>query len=552
MILLGLLGFKHTVSKAVPFFATRSYASISGYVKDNMENPVGEATIIFIDESNPVNVFSSITDSVGRYEIDLTVSVDENAQNIPTGFTLHQNYPNPFNPTTVIPFSLYSAGFVELTIYNVLGQKVKTLINSYQSAGSYAFTWNGLDKRGINAGAGTYIYQLKIGGRAESKKMLLLDGGVLSVAGGSSHLLSNSDFATKPGVTLIDSANKTYRVTITGEGIDPFDKSGVSLLNAGPTVDFFVSRAGSGFHLTILHTNDIHAHFMPYNIPDFSSYDVNVVTSAEEESYGGSARIAAMSGRLRNQRQNVLFVDAGDQFPFKRITTYNSEAEQLAMNLLGYDIINIGNRDFDFGPSFLVDFINGLNFPVVSANINVMNEPSLNGLFEPYRIVEFGDRKVGILGFVTESTPMTSNPGENVLFEDIVTSVQNTVNELKNQGVNIIIALGHEFYFLLDEIAASVDGLDIIIGGHQHILLSNTDETALGPYPTIIESLSGEPVLIVQTPCYNKYLGSLNITFDDDGIVTYWSGQPYPMDNSVPHDMTIFEQLLEKYEELQN
>ncbi|GAI83843.1 unnamed protein product, partial [marine sediment metagenome] len=95
MISLGLLGFKHTVSKAEPFFATRSFASISGYVKDNMENPVGEATIIFTDESNPVNVFSSLTDSTGRYEIDITVSVDENAQNIPTGFTLHQNYPNP-------------------------------------------------------------------------------------------------------------------------------------------------------------------------------------------------------------------------------------------------------------------------------------------------------------------------------------------------------------------------------------------------------------------------------------------------------------------------
>ncbi len=427
-----------------------------------------------------------------------------------------------------------------------MGQKIRTLIQGHLTTGTHTYSWDGMNDSGTGVGAGVYIYQLKSSGEVTSKKMLLLDGSANLSTGNTSQPLSSTDVATKPAIISADPDTTTYRVTITGEDIEPFDKGGVTLLNTVPTVDFFVSRIGSGFHLSILHSNDIHAHYVPYD------QNGNVVTSPEGESYGGSARIATMSGRLRNQRQNVLFLDTGDQFPSKVLETYNFEGEQLALNLLEYDFITIGNRDFDYGPSFLADFLSGLNIPVVSSNINTENEPLFNEPFDPYRIVEFGDRKVGILGFVTESTPMTSSPGKNILFEDINTSVQTVVNELEEQGVNIIIALGHEFYIYLDEIAASVDGLDIIVGGHQHILLSSTDETALGPYPTIIESLSGEPVLIVQTPGYNKYLGSLNITFDDDGIATYWSGQPYPMDNSVPHDMTIFEQLVEKYEELQN
>ena len=97
------------------------------------------------------------------------------------------------------------------------------------------------------------------------------------------------------------------------------------------------------------------------------------------------------------------------------------------------------------------------------------------------------------------------------------------------------------------EIASKFDGIDIIVGGHSHSLLSTTDEKASGLYPTIIESPSGESVLIVQAKSFNDYLGCLDVTFDENGVVTDWSGQPYKMDNSVPHDKAMLEVVMDYY-----
>jgi hypothetical protein len=95
---------------------------------------------------------------------------------LPNTFTLKQNYPNPFNPTTIIEFDIAHGGkqHVTLNLYNIIGQKVSTLVDKDMESGTYSVTWNGTDEFGNKVGTGIYLYRLEIGNRAETKKMLLL------------------------------------------------------------------------------------------------------------------------------------------------------------------------------------------------------------------------------------------------------------------------------------------------------------------------------------------------------------------------------------------
>jgi len=92
----------------------------------------------------------------------------------PSEYALMQNYPNPFNPQTTIRYHLPQADNVRLTIYNITGQRIKTLVNEKQSAGSYAVQWNGRDQNGSLAASGVYLYQLKAGGYIQNRKLILL------------------------------------------------------------------------------------------------------------------------------------------------------------------------------------------------------------------------------------------------------------------------------------------------------------------------------------------------------------------------------------------
>ena len=112
----------------------------------------------------------------GAYERSLLGAVTQIAETgiISTGFELKQNYPNPFNPSTRIEYTLHHAAWAELSVFNVRGQKIKTLISARQSAGTKTVTWDGTDFRGQPVAAGTYFYRLKAGSLVQAKKMSLI------------------------------------------------------------------------------------------------------------------------------------------------------------------------------------------------------------------------------------------------------------------------------------------------------------------------------------------------------------------------------------------
>lgn len=93
---------------------------------------------------------------------------------VPDVYELAQNYPNPFNATTKIMFGLPQAAQVRLDIYNIAGQKVRTLIDEYRQPGFYSLEWNGADNNGNTVSSGTYLYRLTSGNDVRSMKMTLL------------------------------------------------------------------------------------------------------------------------------------------------------------------------------------------------------------------------------------------------------------------------------------------------------------------------------------------------------------------------------------------
>jgi hypothetical protein len=117
---------------------------------------------------------SSYSDIASYNAVLFRITVkNEEGKIIISDYSLNQNFPNPFNPATTIQFGLRDSGPVELSVYNLSGQKISTLVNGYLEEGVYQVTWDGKDARGKTVSSGIYIYQLKAGKKRITKKMLL-------------------------------------------------------------------------------------------------------------------------------------------------------------------------------------------------------------------------------------------------------------------------------------------------------------------------------------------------------------------------------------------
>jgi len=93
---------------------------------------------------------------------------------IPVVTALKGNFPNPFNPTTSINFSIKEPAQVKIDVYNMLGQKVKTLVNGYVGTGNHSVVWNGVDDRNRNVASGIYFYRMQAGKYTSTKKMIMM------------------------------------------------------------------------------------------------------------------------------------------------------------------------------------------------------------------------------------------------------------------------------------------------------------------------------------------------------------------------------------------
>lgn len=287
--------------------------------------------------------------------------------------------------------------------------------------------------------------------------------------------------------------------------------------------------ASADYSLTVLHTNDFHARFEP-----ISKYDGPCAAedNTAGECFGGTARLVNAIAEARGRTNNAILVDGGDQFQGTLFYThYKGKMAAEFMNKLGYDAMTVGNHEFDDGPEVLAGFMAAVDFPVLMSNADVSAEPLLADSLAKSTIIERGGEKIGLIGLTPQDTDELAAPGDNISFSDPVAAVQGEVDKLTAEGVNKIIVLSHSSYGVDQQVAAGTTGVDIIVGGHSNTLLSNTDEKAEGPYPTMVGDTA-----IVQAYAYGKYLGELNVTFDDAGKITEANGNPILIDASVSED----------------
>jgi 5'-nucleotidase / UDP-sugar diphosphatase len=292
------------------------------------------------------------------------------------------------------------------------------------------------------------------------------------------------------------------------------------------------------YELNILHINDLHS-----RIEAINKYDSTCSTEEEGkgECFGGIARVKAAIDserkKLTDAKANVLVLDAGDQFQGSLFyTTYKSQAVAEFMNGIGFDAMAVGNHEFDDGPQELAKFLDQAKFPIISGNTVAGADSPVANRIKGYIVKEIGGQKIGIVSVLATDTGETSSPGKSVFFEDEITYLKSVIPTIEAEGANKIVLLSHVGYKRDQEIAAAVDGIDVIVGGHSHTLLSSTDEKAAGPYPTLIKNPAGVDVPIVQAYAYSKYLGALKVLFDDAGKVKSASGAPLLLDAAITPD----------------
>ncbi|AOZ94699.1 multifunctional 2',3'-cyclic-nucleotide 2'-phosphodiesterase/5'-nucleotidase/3'-nucleotidase [Paenibacillus crassostreae] len=343
-----------------------------------------------------------------------------------------------------------------------------------------------------------------------------LNATVTSVGGGADTVTwttSNNTIATVDGNGFVTPGAVEGTAVITAISAD-----GYGVAEADVTVSH-------SWNLTVMHTNDTHAHLA----------DV--------------ARRATLTKQVRNEVANSLLLDAGDVFSGDLyFTKWAGQADLEFMNYLGYDAMTFGNHEFDSGTKILADFVSKAKFPLLTSNVDFSADANISPLLKvaktiktsetkttnnagvyPYIILDVNGHKVGVFGLTTEDTFETSSPGKNVQFNDAATSAMATVANIKAQDVNVIIALSHLGYNRDKQLAKTVEGIDLIVGGHTHTKLDT---------PEILTDAHDAPTVIVQANEWSKFLGRVNLAFDEHGVVLadQLTGSLIPVDSTVPED----------------
>jgi 5'-nucleotidase/UDP-sugar diphosphatase len=271
--------------------------------------------------------------------------------------------------------------------------------------------------------------------------------------------------------------------------------------------------------LTILHLNDTHSHLLPYGPKNCQGNWM----------WGGMARLATLVGMNKISLNKVLLLHAGDffvgDFMFQK---YLGVAELEIMKGLGYDALELGNHEFDLYPSTLEYVLNqagfpNAGFPVLCANLDISGEPALGNFVKPYIIKNLGGLKVGIFGLLTDFTNQNSNPSPVVVLPPLP-QAQIWVDSLKSHNCDLIILVSHLGADIDQLVAASVSGINAIVGGHTHTTI---------PTPITIGN-----TLIVQAGEFGRYLGKLTLFLNNKNI-TNWTYELQSVDSSIPEEPTL-------------
>lgn len=307
-------------------------------------------------------------------------------------------------------------------------------------------------------------------------------------------------------------------------------------------------RKDEEFTIRIVHTNDMHARFEETSQ---LSTACTPQDAAVGKCYGGFARIATLVRQAKSESPSTIFLNAGDTYQGTAwYNMYKWEGVAWFMNLLQPDAISLGNHEFDDGVKGLIPFIQNASYPILTANLDLSKQPNLAATnLKNSTILEVSGNKIGIIGYLTPETKILSTT-ENVIFKDEVESIQREAKKLKEQGVDILIALGHSGFETDKRIAREVEDIDLVIGGHTNTFLYRGKppdvEVPEGFYPTEVTQKNGRKVYVVQAYAYTKYLGNFSVSFDIRGEVTHIEGNPILVDANVEQAKDVLNLITEK------
>lgn len=257
--------------------------------------------------------------------------------------------------------------------------------------------------------------------------------------------------------------------------------------------------AGRQNHLVIVHFNDTHSHFEP-------------IRSGEDSLRGGVIERAAYVDSVRAAvgAENLLLMHAGD---FSQGTSYFStlggDLEIETINAFGYDVVTLGNHEFDNGPEDLARRLKKLNCPVVCANYD-FSPFELGSIVKPYVILEKAGLKIGVFGMLTNILKVVDRSVADRLpkFDDVPTA-QKWADYLKNEEkCDLVIALTHigipedEGQFIDPVMVSSTRNIDLVVGGHSHTFLDGI---------LYVKNLDGKEIPIVQNGCWGLNAGKIDI-----------------------------------------
>jgi 5'-nucleotidase/UDP-sugar diphosphatase len=302
-------------------------------------------------------------------------------------------------------------------------------------------------------------------------------------------------------------------------------------------------------YFCILHTNDMHSELIPH------SPAVDYRPAEENPAAGGFARLATAVDEIREDKKKegepVLLFDAGDFLggaPFAWLALDGYATELTIMQEMGYDAATIGNHEYDYGADVLAQYLLQAGYPeaheetlVLASNTEAPSDHPLaaRGLYRDTGMFELENGlKVGVFGLIGKDAILSMGETGDMQFLDQHETARQMVDELKEQGADVIVALSHSGVDEDRELARKIPGIDIIIGGHSH--------TAL------FEPILQGSTIIVQAGCWGEYLGQLELAYNSNtGEVRVRNEEddhPFliPIDSSFACDPEI-DALVQKY-----
>ena len=269
-------------------------------------------------------------------------------------------------------------------------------------------------------------------------------------------------------------------------------------------------------YLTILHFNDLHGQLEPFG------------TEGEKRA-AGAARLATLIHGIREENvrlgRHTLLLVAGDLFLGSSLSALSrGEAELKILNRVHPDVFTLGNHEFDFGMGVLQERVRDATFPVVSANIYYKGKERL---FPPVIFKDIGSFRVAILGLITPDTAQLAHPDSiaGITFSDPVAEANKLAPDIRRRS-DLFIALTHTGLEIDKRLAQEVPGLDVIIGGHDHIALQ--------------EPLKVGNVWIAQAQNRGLFLGRLDLKIEGNKAVKV-GGALIPVTEELAEDREIKE-----------